>query len=52
VRLLYLTAFADRSGNVVFRTDPYGWDDRVAEALGYSARQTRRVRTHISDVGP
>jgi L,D-transpeptidase YcbB len=52
VRLLYLTAFADRSGNVVFRTDAYGWDDRVAEALGYSARQTRRIRAHISDVGP
>jgi L,D-transpeptidase YcbB len=52
VRLLYLTAFPDRSGNVVFRTDAYGWDDRVAEALGYSARQTRRIRAHISDVGP
>ena len=52
VRLLYHTAFVDGSGNVVFRTDPYGWDDSVAEALGYEAREARRLQRHTSDVGP
>lgn len=52
VRLLYHTAFVEPSGEVQFRTDPYGWDDRVAEALGYEPRQSPRLRTHISDIGP
>ena len=52
VRLLYHTAFADSAGKVHFRTDPYGWDDRVAEALGFEPRQLRRLQQHLSDVGP
>lgn len=52
VRLLYHTAFVVPSGEVRFRTDPYGWDSRVAEALGYEARQSPELETHISDVGP
>lgn len=52
VRLVYHTAFANGAGEVLFRTDPYGWDPRVAEALGYEARQARQFQTHISDVGP
>ena len=52
VRLLYHTAFADGSGKVHFRTDPYGWDDRVAEALGYEPRAVRRLQRHLNDVGP
>jgi len=52
VRLLYHTAFADRAGKVHYRTDPYGWDDRVAEALGYEPRQVRRLQQHLNDVGP
>ncbi|MGV3554817.1 MAG: L,D-transpeptidase family protein [Croceibacterium sp.] len=52
VRLLYHTAFADSSGKVHFRTDPYGWDDRVAEALGYEPRAVRRLQQHLGDVGP
>lgn len=52
VRLLYQTAFREPSGEVRFRTDPYGWDERIAEALGYQPRQTPRLQTHISDVGP
>jgi murein L,D-transpeptidase YcbB/YkuD len=52
VRLLYHTAFVEPSGEVRFRTDPYGWDDRVAEALGYEPRQSPTLQTHISAVGP
>ncbi len=52
VRLLYETAFVDPAGKVRFRTDAYGWDDRVAEALGYEPRQPTKVQTHISDIGP
>ncbi len=52
VRLLYHTAFVEPSGKLRFRTDPYGWDDRVAEALGYEPRQSPTLETHISDLGP
>ena len=52
VRLLYHTAFVEPSGAVRFRTDAYGWDDRVAEALGYEARQSPTLQAHISDIGP
>lgn len=52
VRLLYHTAFVEPSGEVSFRTDAYGWDDRVAQALGYEARESPTVQAHISDIGP
>lgn len=52
VRLLYHTAFVEPSGELRFRTDAYGWDDRVAEALGYEPRQSPKLQTHISAVGP
>ena len=51
VRLLYHTAFAD-GGRIVFRPDPYGWDEDVAEALGLAARQRRPRPQHRGDVGP
>jgi murein L,D-transpeptidase YcbB/YkuD len=52
VRLLYHTAFVDEAGQVRFRADPYGWDDRVAGALGMALRGSRRFRSHIRDFGP
>jgi murein L,D-transpeptidase YcbB/YkuD len=51
VRLLYHSAFVD-GGRVMFRPDPYGWDDDVAEALGLARSARRTVRTHVQDVGP
>ena len=51
VRLLYHTAFAD-GGRIVFRPDPYDWDEEVAEALGLAARQRRARPRHRGDVGP
>ncbi len=51
VRLLYHSAYWD-GGRVVFRTDPYGWDDRLAQALGFTGQLRQRVKTHVQDVGP
>lgn len=52
VRLLYFTAFTGGSGEVRYRTDAYGWDDRVAEALGYEPREARALQRHVRDLGP
>lgn len=52
VRLLYWNAFVDGSGNVLFRTDPYGWDDKVAEALGFKGQQSRKATAGDIDLGP
>jgi L,D-transpeptidase YcbB len=51
VRLLYHSAYWD-GGRVVFRTDPYGWDDKVAQALGLGGQIRPRVKTHVNDIGP
>lgn len=51
VRLLYHSAYAD-GGKVVFRTDPYGWDDKLAQALGFEGQIRPRVKKHIGDIGP
>jgi murein L,D-transpeptidase YcbB/YkuD len=51
VRLLYHTALAE-GGRIVFRPDPYGWDDKVAAALGLGGTVRHRVIKHVEDVGP
>lgn len=51
VRLLYHSAYLD-GGRVVFRTDPYAWDDKVAAALGLPGQVRPRVKTKIDDIGP
>lgn len=52
VRLLYHTVYLDRAGHLLFRPDPYGWDEKVAEALGLAARERPQTRQHATDVGP
>ena len=51
VRLLYHSAYLN-GGRVVFRTDPYGWDDKLAAALGLGGQVRPRVKTHVADIGP
>jgi L,D-transpeptidase YcbB len=53
VRLLYHTAFLGRDGRIKFAKDVYGWDNDVADALGYETRQPPRVEHRPGrDVGP
>ncbi|HET9638663.1 MAG TPA: L,D-transpeptidase family protein [Allosphingosinicella sp.] len=51
VRLLYHSAYVD-GGRVVFRTDPYAWDDKVAAALGLGGPVRPRVKVKVDDIGP
>ncbi|MFL6844486.1 MAG: murein L,D-transpeptidase [Allosphingosinicella sp.] len=51
VRLLYHSAYVE-GGRVVFRTDPYGWDDKLAAAMGLGGQVRPRVKTHVEDLGP
>jgi murein L,D-transpeptidase YcbB/YkuD len=52
VRLMYQTAFVDRSGEIAFRPDIYGWDERLATALGMPAPMKRETRASDVDGGP
>jgi murein L,D-transpeptidase YcbB/YkuD len=52
VRLFYSTILFDDEGAPVIRADPYGWNDRVAGALGFGQRQGSRLRAGGDDVGP
>ena len=45
--------YIDENGRIVFRPDPYGWDDRLAQALGLGAQVRQRVKPlETADVGP
>lgn len=52
VRLIYQTVLLDEAGEVVIRSDPYGWNDRVSAALGFPAGTSHPLRPPASDVGP
>jgi murein L,D-transpeptidase YcbB/YkuD len=51
VRLLYHSAYLE-GGHVVFRPDPYGWDDKLAQALGFGGPLRHREIKHIHEIGP
>ena len=51
VRLMYHSAYLE-NGRVVFRPDPYGWDDKLAEALGFTTQLRHREIKHIHEMGP
>jgi murein L,D-transpeptidase YcbB/YkuD len=46
VRLFYQTVFLDRTGQLVYLPDPYGWDAKLADALGMKA-----ARRNVLDDG-
>lgn len=52
VRLLYQNVFFDGKGQPVVRSDPYGWNEPVAAALGFDVRSGRRLQADGTDVGP
>ncbi|HZG07534.1 MAG TPA: L,D-transpeptidase family protein [Allosphingosinicella sp.] len=52
VRLLYHSAYVE-GGKVIFRADPYGWDDKLAQAMGLPGQIRPKVATrHRTDIGP
>jgi murein L,D-transpeptidase YcbB/YkuD len=51
VRLIYHSAYLD-GGRVVFRPDPYGWDDKLAMALGFGGPLRHREIKHVHEIGP
>ena len=52
VRLLYRNVFVDRDGSVAFRTDPYAWNQPIAQALGFTKGGTAKSRAEAIDLGP
>lgn len=52
VRLFYQTIVFDDAGEPVIRADPYGWNEKIATALGFPASSDRRLRDAAGDVGP
>jgi len=52
VRLVYENVFVDAQGKVVFRTDPYGWNEKVAEGLGFDSGSARHANAQSVDIGP
>lgn len=52
VRLLYQTAVFNPDGELVLRSDPYGWNDRIADALGFKIGAERKVKNGADDFGP
>ncbi|MBT2133632.1 L,D-transpeptidase family protein [Croceibacterium sp. LX-88] len=52
VRLFYQTVLFDDTGEPVIRADPYGWNDRVAAAIGFPANESPLLHPSASDMGP
>ncbi|RZM37634.1 MAG: murein L,D-transpeptidase [Sphingomonas sp.] len=52
VRLLYHNVYLDDGGRVAFRTDPYGWNDPIAEQLGFARAAAKRAEAQAIDIGP
>lgn len=52
VRLLYQTVLFNEQGEAVVRADPYGWNTRVAKAIGFAGEAGRRAKARAADPGP
>lgn len=52
VRLLYQTILFGDDGEPIIRDDPYDWNERVAEALGFPKSNSMALKASRTDVGP
>jgi len=52
VRLLYHTVYLDSAGRLVYLPDPYGWDQRLAKAVGLSAPKRALAQSVAIELGP
>jgi murein L,D-transpeptidase YcbB/YkuD len=53
VRLMHHTAYVDDQGRIVFTNDAYGWDDKLAAAMGLrAARRAGGQGVLVSEFGP
>jgi len=52
VRLLYQTILFGDDGEPIIRDDPYDWNERVAEALGFPKSSSMALKASRTDVGP
>lgn len=53
VRLLYHTVFIDNAGQLAYLPDPYGWDAKLAAALGLKAPKRYQTDDGVAvEVGP
>ncbi|HEX6866144.1 MAG TPA: L,D-transpeptidase family protein [Caulobacteraceae bacterium] len=52
VRLLYHTVYLDNAGRLVYLPDPYGWDQRLAKAVGLTAPKRATPESVAIELGP
>ena len=52
VRLLYRTVYLGQANQVMYRTDPYGWNAAVAATLGFAKDASKQLRSGVNDIGP
>ncbi|HEX5776588.1 MAG TPA: L,D-transpeptidase family protein, partial [Caulobacteraceae bacterium] len=53
VRLLYHTVYLDNAGRLVYLPDPYGWDQRLAKAVGLTAPKRAASDSSVEiELGP
>jgi murein L,D-transpeptidase YcbB/YkuD len=52
VRLLYHPTYLSPAGEVVVQRDVYGWNQPVAQKLGFGAGRSEKFQPDVSDIGP
>lgn len=53
VRLIYHTAYLDQFGELRFKPDSYGWDDKLAQALNLGSYRRKAIAVDEHDeIGP
>jgi len=52
VRLYYRTVYVDHANKLTYRTDPYGWNVAVAEALGFGKDADNKFGARVNAIWP